>query len=127
MLKKGAKDEDLNESPKKIKPKDHGISCIQFSEMHHFSMETREGKVYTNEEGAESPKAFAGKGGAMYSIEKRKNTEDVKVNETEPELSKNIDIKWNYLEDDNQIQPPAVLGLPDLQSEDHNLNLSNRV
>ena len=28
-----------------------------------LAMETREGKAYTNEEGAESPKAFAGKGG----------------------------------------------------------------
>ena len=83
-----------------------------------FSVETCEGETYTNQKGATSPKAFASKREQMYSIEEAwEKLEDVKTNEAEPELNKNIDIKWNYLEDDTQIQPPAVLGLPDLQSE----------
>ena len=53
-----------------------------------------------------------------YTIEEAwKKLEDVDMTDGEQDFNKNIDIKWNYLEDDAQIHPPKELNLPDLSNQ----------
>merc|ERR1711998_75534 len=53
-----------------------------------------------------------------YTIEEAwKKLEDVDMTDGEQDFNKNIDIKWNYLEDDAQIHPPKALNLPDLSNQ----------